>query len=107
MTIIWSRFAEGQLDEIFEYYANKVSPQLALKIVLELIEAPEILKRNPLVGPLEVHLSGRKIEYRYLICNNYKIIYSIDEQNDCIKISDGFDTRQNPSKMKRTSSDES
>lgn len=68
MTIIWSRFAEEQLDEIFEYYATNVSPQLALKIVLELVEAPKILKKNPLVGPLEVLLSGRQIEYRYLIC---------------------------------------
>lgn len=107
MTIIWSLFAEKQLDEIFQYYSEKVSPELALKIVLELIEAPEILKRNPLVGPLEVLLSGRQIEYRYLICKNYKIIYSIDKQNDCIKISDVFDTRQNPSKMKRSSADES
>ncbi|MGY6520947.1 MAG: type II toxin-antitoxin system RelE/ParE family toxin [Mongoliitalea sp.] len=102
MTIIWSLFAEKQLDEIFDYYSKKVSHQLALKIVLELIEAPEILKRNPLVGPIEEFLKGRHIEYRYLICTNYKIIYSVDEENNCVKISDVFDTRQNPSKIKRS-----
>lgn len=107
MTIIWSLFAEKQLDEIFDYYSEKVSHQLALKIVLELIEAPEVLKRNPLLGPVEVLLSGRQNEYRYLICKNYKVIYSIDYQNDCIKISDVFDTRQNPPKIKRSSASES
>lgn len=40
--------------------------------------------------------------YRYLVCDNYKISYSVDVELKLIKIADVFDTRQNPVKMKRT-----
>ena len=40
--------------------------------------------------------------YRYLVCDKYKIIYSVDVELKLIKIADVSDTRQNPVKMKRT-----
>jgi mRNA-degrading endonuclease RelE of RelBE toxin-antitoxin system len=43
-------------------------------------------------------LENRNIEYHYIVESNYKIIYSIDDENQFIKIADVFDTRQNPEK---------
>ena len=39
---------------------------------------------------------------RYLVYKNYKVIYWINEKENRIEINDVFDTRQNPTKIKRT-----
>lgn len=100
-TIIWSAFAEKQIDNIFEYYEENVSLKIAKSIVKTIILAPEKLKNHPKMGAKETLLENRKIEYHYIIKANYKIIYAVDEQNYQIKISDVFDTRQNPVKIER------
>ncbi|HMV14962.1 MAG TPA: hypothetical protein PKK18_09665 [Chitinophagales bacterium] len=56
---------------------------------------------QPKLGPKELTLLNRKIEYRYIVETDYKIIYSIDEATHLIKIADVFDTRQNPIKIER------
>ena len=100
--IIWSDFAEIQLDEIYEYYEKKASIRVATKIVTGIIKEAEKLINSSFIGQEEELLKERTIQYRYLVFKNYKVIYSIDEQNRLIKIADVFDTRQNPSKLKRT-----
>jgi plasmid stabilization system protein ParE len=100
LEIIWSEFAEFQLDDIFEYY--KVSISFAKKLLKEIINEPEKLINSPLIGQVEELLKGRSIEYRYLVLKNYKLIYSIDSKNKFIKIADVFGSRQYPEKLKRT-----
>lgn len=102
LEIIWSAFAEKQLDAIFKYYTEKANINTAKKVLKGLLKAPDQLKGNPFIGQSEDLLTGRKYIYRYLIHNNYKIIYSVDNENGFIKIADVFDTRQNPEKIKRT-----
>ncbi len=100
--IIWSAFAESQLDEIFEYYVeNARSYNVAKKLVTKIITETDILAGNPHIGQIEELLPDREEDYRYLVCGNYKIIYTIDNATHRIKIADVFDTRQNPSKIKR------
>ena len=100
--IIWSDFSETQLDEIYEYYEKKANLNVATKIVTGIIKESEKLIKASFIGQEEELLKDREIQYRYLIFKNYKLIYSVDEQNGLIKIADVFDTRQNPPKMKRT-----
>jgi len=100
--VIWSEFAESQLDEIYEYYKKKAGQNVAKKLLGGLIDAPEKLTSSPLIGQEEELLKERKIHYRYLIYKSYKLIYSVDTENEYIKIADVFDTRQNPPKIKRT-----
>ncbi|WP_373495771.1 type II toxin-antitoxin system RelE/ParE family toxin [Aquiflexum sp.] len=102
MKVIWSEFAENQLDEIFDYYAKESSLSIAAKHIRQIIKVPNKLKRTPFIGQVEEFLKERPIIYRYLVFKNYKIIYSVDEKNKLIKIADVFDTRQNPSKIKRS-----
>ena len=102
LKIIWSEFAETQLDEIYEYYEKKASPRVAKKLVREIINEPKKLIKTPQIGQEEELLKHRETEYRYLVFKNYKLIYSVDNQNGFIKIADVFDTRQNPPKLKRT-----
>ena len=100
--IIWSDFAEIQLDEIYEYYEKEASIKVATKIVTGIIKESEKLIKASFIGQEEELLKERKIQYRYLAFKNYKLIYSVDEQNELVKIADVFDTRQNPPKLKRT-----
>lgn len=41
LKIIWSSFAETQLDEIYEYYEKKVSSRVATKLVKGIINEPK------------------------------------------------------------------
>ena len=96
LKIIWSVFAETQLDEIYEYYEKNASPRVAKKLVKGIIDEPKKLIKTPQIGQEEELLKQRETEYRYLVFKNYKLIYSVDIQNGFIKIADVFDTRQNP-----------
>lgn len=102
LEIIWSKFAEKQLDEIFEYYFENASPKVAKELLENLLAEPNRLINNPTMGQIEILLKERKTTYRYLIFKNYKIIYSIDPKKGFIKIADVFDTRQNQSKIERS-----
>jgi toxin ParE1/3/4 len=102
LSIIWSDFAETQLDEIYDYYQQKAGSRVAAKLLKGIIEEPNKLIKTPFIGQEEELLMQRAIKYRYLVFNSYKLIYSVDQENGFIKIADVFDTRQNPPKMKRT-----
>lgn len=102
LKIIWSNFAETQLDEIYKYYEKTASLRIAKKLIKEIINEPRKLIKTPHIGQVEELLKQRKIEYRYLVFKNYKLIYSVDMEKGFIKIADVFDTRQNPPKLKRT-----
>lgn len=102
LVIIWSEFAEKQLDDIYDFYSKEVNSKIARKLIVEIINAPNKLLKSPLIGQREGLLAERTIEYRYLVFKNYKLIYSVDSTKGYIKIADVFDTRQNPPKLKRT-----
>lgn len=101
LKIIWSVFAETQLDDIYKYHEKKFSSRVAAKLVKGIIDEPRKLIKAPFIGQEEELLKERKIHYRHLVFKNYKLIYSIEEENGFIKIADVFDTRQNPPKLKR------
>lgn len=101
LRIIWSDFAETQLDEIYSYYEKKASSNVARKLIIGIIKAADKLLSAPLIGQKENLLKHKEIEYRYFVFKNYKLIYTLDSENGFIKISDVFDTRQNPPKLER------
>lgn len=99
--ILWSSFAEQQIADIYSYYLEDASIKVARKIARGIITAPEILIKNPESGQIEPSLTELKIEYGYILYKSYKIVYSLDHERGQIKVADVFDSRQNPSKLKR------
>lgn len=100
--IIWSDFAIKQMDEILNFYLNRTkSERIANQIIKRILKASERLKTNPEIGQLESALEGRSVEYRYVLESNYKLIYTINSDTFSIRITDVFDTRQSPFKIKR------
>lgn len=101
LKIIWSEFAEKQISEIYKFYENKAGSRIAKSLIKGIINEPKKLLKTAYIGQEESLLKKRKIQYRYLVFKNYKIIYSVDKEEGVIKIADIFDTRQNPPKIQR------
>ena len=100
--VIWSNFAENELDKIFEYYLEKAGLNVATTIIQNILAEPNRLIDNYEMFQTEELLLNREEIYRYIVCGNFKIIYSVNIAFKLIKIADVFDTRQNPIKIKRT-----
>lgn len=98
--LVWTLSAENQLDSIFSYYSERARKGIAGKIIREIILEAQKLCKDPFLGPKEILLEDRERTYRYLICNNYKIICTVEEPSNAIFIADVFDSRQNPEKIK-------
>ncbi|MEX8547732.1 MAG: type II toxin-antitoxin system RelE/ParE family toxin [Mucilaginibacter sp.] len=102
LELYWTVFAKNELQNIFKYYKQKASPEIAKKLVSELVLETARLKTNPHIGQVEELLAKRKQEFRYLVHRNYKIIYWINNDKSSIEIIDVFDNRQNPVKITRS-----
>jgi toxin ParE1/3/4 len=101
--IVWSRFAENELTSIYNYYIENASTNIAQKLLMGIVNAPNIILKNPRIGQVEIDLLELSHEYRYILFKSYKIIYSLDTEKKQIRIADVFDTRQDPKKIKRNS----
>ncbi len=101
LKIYWTDFAKLELRKIFDFYKEKANLKIAKKIIEKITTSTVRLSNQPNMGAREPLLQNRKQEFRYLICDNYKIIYWHNKEKNRIDISDVFDTRQNPIKLKR------
>jgi len=99
MRIIVTTPAKQKLKQIYDYYEAASSKRIAKSIINDIVNATEILIEQPLAGQTEEFLIDLELNHRRIVEGNYKIIYRI--QDDKIYITDIFDTRQNPLKMKR------
>lgn len=102
LEIFWSQLAEEKLQDIFSYYKLQAGIKTARKIVSQIANKTDNLKKQPQIGAIEELLADRSQEFRYLVSTNYKIIYYINYETNKIVIANVFDTRQNPEKIKRT-----
>ena len=101
LKVYWTDFAKNELKGIFDYYSVNASSVVARKITLKIVNETKRLGAHPNVGQLELFLSDRKEKFRYIVCDNYKIIYWINTEKNRIEINDVFDTRQDPIKLHR------
>ncbi len=100
--IIWINFAISELKNIFCINRMIAGEKIANKIKKSIFTATKPIIRQPFFGAVEENLTDLKEGHRYIVEGNYKIIYRlIDNEN---YITDIFDCRQNPTKMKRNSS---
>jgi plasmid stabilization system protein ParE len=100
LKIYWTNFAKKELQNIFEYYKEKASLRVATNLTENIVKQTLNLSDQPKIGTKELSLKEREQEFRYLVYKNYKIIYWNNKEKNRIDISDVFDTRQNPIKLK-------
>lgn len=97
--IIWTNFAISELKNIYLYYRMVATVKVADKIRKSIFDGIKPLIKQPLIGAVEENLIDLAQGHRYIVVDNYKIIYRVIQLN--IYITDIFDCRQNPQKMKK------
>lgn len=100
MKIIYTHQSFESLEESLQFLLKiqGVPLEKVLEIRNQLLDKADTLVTNPHLGQYEEYLDHLEKDHRRLIEGNFKIIYRIE--NGCIYITDFFDTRQDPKKMK-------
>ena len=98
MKVLWTKFALASLRDIYVFYKERVSIAIANRIRDEVLTSSDQLANHALSGKIEGSLEEMKVNHRYILRGRYKIIYKI--KNGKVYITDVFDTRQNPEKIK-------
>lgn len=95
--VIWTLQAILSLRVVYDFI-KKNRPEGAKNVVTELVSLGNSLSTLPFRYPIEPLLAKEPVVYRCAVKWNYKVIYTIDEQN--VMIIKVFDTRRNPKELK-------
>lgn len=88
-----------RLQQIRAYHTENGSAKKGRKVTKSILEKAKTLEEHPHIGQEEENLKSLGQGHRYLLVGKlYKIIYLIAQP--FIYITDIFDTRQDPTKMK-------
>ncbi len=98
MKLIYTEQAFIGLEEALNFIALKVTQEKLLEIRNRILDKADTLLLQPNQGQSEPYLEHLNLGYRRLIEGHYKIIYRVIEE--IIYITDIFDSRQDPDKMK-------
>lgn len=98
MKLVYTEQALFSLEEALDFIAPKVPHEKLIEIRDEILDGADTLLLQPLQGQEEPFLEHLGLGHRRLVVSHYKIIYRIIE--DSIYITDIFDSRQDPDKMK-------
>jgi mRNA-degrading endonuclease RelE of RelBE toxin-antitoxin system len=98
--IIFSDQSLESLDESIQFLlkVQKVPLEKLLEIRNQLLDKTDSLVTNPYIDQYEEYLGHLGKGHRRLMEGNFKIIYRIEDGH--VYITDFFDTRQDPEKMK-------
>jgi len=81
------------------FFPPQVSAEKVNETRDKILAKADKLLMNPYLGQQEEYLEHMGLSHRRVIEGNYKIIYRIE--GETIVITDIFDSRQNPDKMKK------
>jgi plasmid stabilization system protein ParE len=100
MRVIYTDQSIISLEESLDFAIEErqLPQEKASELKSRLFDRADSLALNPCKGQREEYLQHLKEEHRRIIEGNFKIIYKVE--NGAIYITDFFDSRQDPSKMK-------
>lgn len=98
MKILYTEQSLISLQESLDFISKEVSLEKLIEIRDQILDSTDILVKYPKLGKKEEYLEHLNLNHRRIIEGHYKIIYRIDKK--IIYITDIFDTRQEPKKMK-------
>lgn len=100
MKVVYTEQSLDTLEETLNFLIDeqKIPFDKVLEIQNKLLNKADSLTFNPYSGQFEEYLEHLNKGHRRLIEGHFKIIYRIEDQ--LIFITEFFDTRQDPSKMK-------
>lgn len=98
MKLFYTRRALESLQECLDFFPHDVPSEKVNEIRDQILAKADKLLQNPNIGQREEYLEHLGKSHRRIIEGNYKIIYRIEGES--IYITDIFDSRQNPDKMR-------
>ena len=98
MKLVYTEQAIESLQECLDFFPPEVSTEKRLQIRDKILEKADGLLSRPRMGQREEYLEHMGQSHRRIIEGYYKIIYRVE--GETIYITDIFDTRQDPARMK-------
>lgn len=98
MRLSYTLPARQRLVEIEDYFSLHASPKVAARLVDGLLTKAFGLLNHPKKGKPENLLAHRGMGHRSLSAGRFLIVYYVD--GDTVYITDFFDTRQHPSRVR-------
>jgi mRNA-degrading endonuclease RelE of RelBE toxin-antitoxin system len=100
MKVVLTNQSLDRLEESLIFYLDemKVPIEKVVEIKTKLLQRASELSEYPYRGQYEYYLRKLKKGHRRLIEGNFKIIYRVE--NDVVYVTDFFDSRRSPKKMK-------
>jgi len=98
MKLVYTEQALVSLEEVLEFNALNIPYEKLIEIRDRILDKADTLVSHPLKGQKEPFLAHLGLGHRRLVESHYKIIYRV--LGDCIYVTDIFDSRQDPDKMK-------
>ena len=100
MKVIYTDQSIDSLEEAltFAIAEQELSPEQVTELKNRLLDRADSLALNPQKGQREVYLRHLEAKHRRIIEGYFKIIYKVEK--GAVYITDFFDSRQDPEKMK-------
>lgn len=98
MKLFYTEQAIRSLQESLDFLPAEVATEKRLQIRDKILAKADKLLTNPGLGQREEYLDHLGCSHRRVIESHYKIIYRVEGES--IYITDIFDSRQDPAKMK-------
>jgi len=98
MKLVYTEQALVSLEGVLEFNALGMSYDKLIEIRDRILDKADTLVSQPLKGQKEPFLAHLGLGHRRLVESHYKIIYRV--VGEYIYITDIFDSRQDPDKMK-------
>jgi toxin ParE1/3/4 len=98
MKLVYTEQALYSLEEALDFIAPKVTNEKLLEIRNQILDTADTLLHQPSLGQIEPYLEHLGLGHRRLVESHYKIIYRVS--GEYIYITDIFDSRQNPNRMR-------
>jgi len=92
--------AEASLEKILDYLAEEVSLQTALKVRDKLEEAIRSLAKMPQRNTILTDISDEQIVYRRVQRWNYRVIYTVEENELLVLVVEVDHAKRDPEKLK-------
>ncbi|OAV68805.1 Plasmid stabilization system protein [Bacteroidales bacterium Barb6XT] len=100
MVVKWSDPSKRALRSIFSYYCDVAGRKRADKLIAEIKRSAMRLENSPRMATVDPLFERSPRKFRSLVVKKiHKIVYYIDERDNCIYIVDVWDCRQDPKKL--------
>ena len=98
MKLVYTEQAILSLNECLNFLPSDLPSEKVNEIRDQILDKADMLLINPKLGQIEKYLEHIGKSHRRLIEGYYKIVYRVE--GELIFVTDIFDSRQDPSKMR-------